>query len=456
MTTPRGSGTLPVLDVEPARRGPDRRGDRQLTFAGLGVAIAFLAVALASLVLPPGVRLGWWLPLHLALAGAAGIAAMVPFFVAALAVGPPAPVAVRGASILLVASGAVAGVVGRSASGGGLSPVAAAGAAAYVAGIAAVAWSAWFSLRHAEGQRRRATELAYGVALLDVAVGVGLVGLHLAGDPSVATHWAALRVVHAWLNVLGFVTLTVAGTLAHFVPTVVGARIGRRPFGTIAVTLLAVAAPVSAVGYALGSGGSLRVPGGSQPVSGDPLVAGGTLAAIAGAVALLGHGLHAFRDRHQWTTDHGWHRFTAGSLVVAPAWLLVAVAVLGFSIAGLGSDPAGWRLDLVLAPLVLGFVVQVLLGSLAHLLPAVGPGAPAAHAAQRALLGRGAGKRLWAWNVGVAALALAPLVPAVPGVVTALAAAIAAASGGATLVLLGLAFRLRSSPTGPSGGLASS
>jgi hypothetical protein len=63
-------GMLAVIETEPRRRGPDRTRDRRVTFAGLVVAVLFLIAAAISLALPPGTRLGWWLPLHLALAGA--------------------------------------------------------------------------------------------------------------------------------------------------------------------------------------------------------------------------------------------------------------------------------------------------------------------------------------------------------------------------------------------------
>jgi hypothetical protein len=63
-----------------------------VALAGLAAAIAFLVAAVTSLALPPAGRLELWLPVHLVLAGGAAtaIAAMVPFFVAALSVAPPA------------------------------------------------------------------------------------------------------------------------------------------------------------------------------------------------------------------------------------------------------------------------------------------------------------------------------------------------------------------------------
>jgi nitrite reductase (NO-forming) len=427
-----GGRALNVIETEPPRRGPDRRVDRQITYAGLMVAMGFLIAALASLAVPPAARLGSWLPLHLVLAGAVGtaIAAMVPFFLAALSVAPPAHAWLRIGSLVLVAGGATAGVVGRLPAAVDAEGLAAAGAVAYVGGIAAVGLAALLPLRRASGTRRPLTELAYLVALLDVIAGVSLVAMFLAGDAGVTGHWASLKVAHGWLNVLGFVTLVVAGTLVHFAPTVLGARIRRRRSGVTAVLLLAAAAPVVAIGYAAGPDGAAGM-----------LVRLGAVAAVAGAGALVLHGLQARRDRAGWTTDLDWHRFTGGSLLIAPAWLLVGSVIAAAGILEHGADPRGWRLERIEAPLVLGFVLQVLLGSMAHLLPAIGPGTPEAHAAQRRSLGRGASARLGAWNAGVAVLTFGLVVGH-----EALARAglgLALAAGAATLLLLLLALRTR-------------
>jgi nitrite reductase (NO-forming) len=397
-----------------------------VALGGVGAALGFLALSAGSLALPADARLGLWLPVHLALAGAAGtaIAAMLPFFVGALSVGSPAPAAVRVGSLVLVALGTVLGVAGRVGSGGAPSPVAALGAASYVIGMALVGIAAALPLRRATGTRRAVTEIAYAVGLANVLVGVSIVALHLAGDPGTAAAWAGLRVAHAWLNLLGFVALVIAGTLVHFAPTVAGSRIRRRRSGAIAVGLLALAAPVVATGYAMGSSAVATV---------------GAAAAVAGAGALAVHGWHADRGRAGWTSDQAWHRFTSGSLLVAPVWLLVATLVALAGIVLHGTGPASWRLELVAGPLVLGFVIQVLLGSVSHLVPAIGRGTPVAHAAQRRVLGREATLRLTGWNVGVALFSAGQLVGS--GVVVAAGGALLLVSGLATLGVVAGSFR---------------
>ena len=420
---PRGRGVAPrplaVLDTEPVRRGPDRRIDRLLTYLGLAAAIVFLISAVASLLLPPAARLGAWLPLHLALAGGAGtaIAAMVPFFTAALAVASPASPLLRGGSIGMVAIGGTLAAVGRA---GGASGLAALGAWLDVAGFAGVGLATAWPLLRARGPRRPVTEAAYLIAIANVVAGVTIAGLFLGGAPDVGAHWAALKPAHGWLNVFGFVCLAIAGTLVHFAPTVAGSRIRRRTAGVVAVAGLAAGAPVVALGYATGVAILGQV---------------GALAALAGAVALAVHGLEAHRDRAGWTTERAWHAITAGSLLVAPMWLVVGVGTAAAGLVARGVDAAGWNLAALLAPLVLGVVGQVFVGALSFLVPAVSPGPPERHGRQRRSLGRFAEARLFSLNVGVGLLTLAGFgITTDPLVASGLALALGSIA--ATLVLL--------------------
>ena len=419
--------SLPVLLTDPVRRGPDRGTDRRITFGGLVVAIGFLAAALAAAALPPTVRRGTWLPLHLALAGGAttAIAAILPFFVAALAVAPPARPTLRLIGLAGVGGGALLVALGRAT---GLDGMAVAGGLGFVVGILGVGASAWSSLGSATRPRRPATERAYAVGLVNVAIGAAIATLFLGGGDAALAAWGSLKPAHAWLNLFGFVVVVIAGTLLHLAPTIAGSRIRRRPSGTLAVTALAVAAPTVALGYAL------RV---------DLLVQVGAGGAIVGAYALTAHGIAAHRDRAGWTTEREWHDFTGGSLLIAPAWLLVATLVAGARVVSAGADPSGWHLGDLVGPLVGGFVLQVVLGALSHLLPSIGPGTPDRHAAQRQRLGWAARPRLAWWNVGVGVLSVSTLADGSSGlsggagaVGVAAGAAMLAIGLGTTLVLL--------------------
>jgi nitrite reductase (NO-forming) len=376
----------------------------------VALAALFVGLALGSIALPVADRRGLWLPLHLGLAGAAGtaIAAVLPFFTAALAVARPVRPAIRIAAVGLVATGALAASIGVAA---GPAALAVGGGVLYLAGLATVAAAAFLPLRGALGPRRRLVEGAYIAAIAQVVVGVTLVTAMLAGSEVVVERWAGLKPAHAWLNVFGFLSVIVAATLLHLAPTVAGTRIKPRANAKLAIIGLASGAPLIALGLGTGNDAVARL---------------GALMEIAGAAALLAHGLSVHRNRGRWTTDPAWHRLTGWSLLAAPGWFAVAVAIAAGRVLWLGSAPAAWSMELVAAPLILGWLAQTLLGAWTHLVPAIGPGDQAAHAIQRRTLGRAATVRWALLNVGVAmtilgiALGAAPI--ALAGVIVAVLA----------------------------------
>ena len=83
----------------------DRSNDRLVALGAIGIAVAFLVASLLAALLPAEMRLGIWLPLHLALAGAAttAIAGLMPFFSAAFAAAPPSEARLRWAAVGAVA-----------------------------------------------------------------------------------------------------------------------------------------------------------------------------------------------------------------------------------------------------------------------------------------------------------------------------------------------------------------
>ncbi|CAN5519573.1 hypothetical protein BH20CHL7_BH20CHL7_11150 [soil metagenome] len=367
-----------------------RDADRRVTFAGLGLAGGLLGLAVLGLAHLVVGRTGLWVPLHLALAGGAStaIAAVMPFFTAALAGAPPVVARWRGLAIGFVAGGALVVSVAVPAGWTGL---AMAGGSAYVAGIGLVAFVAMRPLRSALGVRRPLVEIAYVAALVQVAIGATIALTLVAGIPAVAANWAMLKPVHAWLNVFGFLAVVIAASLVHLAPTVAGGRIKPRRSAVAAVAGLVAGPPLIAAGLALAA---------------DPLVRLGAVVELAGAVALVVHAAVVRRDGGRWTTDPEWHRFTGWSLAAAPVWLVAAVSLAAGRLLWLGGDPAAWSIALIAAPLALGFVVQVVIGSWTHLVPAIGPGDMAVHARQRVVLGRMAAARVVALNLGVGLAAL--------------------------------------------------
>ncbi len=375
------------LGAGQGRGSIDRGPERRVVLAGLiGAALFLGAAALARLT---GFGGGAWTSLHLALAGGAGlaIAALLPHFTVSLAGVRPAPWPIRAAGLALVASGAATVTLGYPA---GWQVAAVLGACTYLAGLLVSAGTAFIPARGGLGRRFGVVEAAYGLALANGAAAVSLALLRLTDVASLSGAWLQVKPAHAWLNLVGFLSLVVAGTLIHLYPTVVGSRIRSRPALVVAVGGIGLGAPLVALGYVIGSG---------------VVAQGGAVAVVAGALALALVAAGAWSGRGRWTTDPSWHLLTIGSLSAAIAWFVVGAAILAVGVIGSGADPSGWSLPRVLGPLVIGWALQALIGAWSHLLPSVGPGDAGRHAAQRTQLGRWALARLVGWNAGTAMVA---------------------------------------------------
>jgi len=431
-----GPGRAP-FDPEAFRPGPRRADDRRVAVASVVVAAGFLLVAAAAALaratgsetLPP------WLPLHLALAGGAStaIAGVMPFFVAALAAGRPAPVRLRAGAVALVATGAalvsVRGLVPSAAA------VPAIGGCIYLTGIAALALAVRASGRAGLMIRRPIVTAGYSLALLNIAIGATLGTLAAAGWLPVLERWAALRPAHAWSNVIGFVSLVIVSTLLHFLPTVLGTRIVPRRSAALAVLGTALAPPFVVTGQ----------------LTGWEVVAGaGAVLAVIGAGSLVLEASRVFRARGTWTTDPGWHRMASVGLLAGVGWFAVGIGLAaGLVLAaavGLVAPGEAWSTPLVGVPLAIGWAVQVLIGSWTHLLPSIGPGGPREHGLQRQVLGRVATPRLVALNLGVVLLAVGW--PTGLGVPAAVGTLLVAGSVVASVGLAASALRVRARPAG--------
>jgi len=353
------------------------------------LAAGFLIAGLVAAVVS-GSAEGSWLPLHLALAGAAGIAigTMLPHFLVSLAAASPAPAWRRRAGIVVLAMGVITAAVGMNS---GPRALAAAGGISYIIGLAMTAWTGFAPARAGLGRRAGIVDAAYGLALLNGGASVLLAVLMLLGADSVAGAWVALKPAHAWLNLAGFVSLVIAGTLVHLYPTVIGGRIRVDWTLSVLVLGLGIGAPVVAIGYALETGVVVIV---------------GTLGVVAGAFALVVYAAATWRARGAWRTELAWHRVAISHLNAGIAWFAVGAVAMAWGPLAAGADPAGWQLSRVWGPWVAGWALQVLVGSWTHLLPAVGPGDAVRHSLQRVWLTRGGPVRFVAWNLGTALLSL--------------------------------------------------
>ena len=380
--------------------------------AAIGSSVTFLLAALLVVLLPSGIRRGAWLSIHLALAGGAStaIAGVLPYFAAAFGAAPPASRWLRPIAVGAVALGALGVSVGVVA---GWPALAAGGGAGFVVGIVLTGVCALQPLGGRLGPVRGLLTPGYLIALAEVGLGAAIATLYVAGWTPLVERWGSLKPAHAWLNLVGFVSVVIATTLLHLFPTVVGARIVRRRSSLVTVAGLGGGTPLVALGFALGA---------------DPLARVGALVFAAGALGLALDCSSSWLSRSRWTTDSGWHWFAIGGLVSAVAWFEVGIAMATSRVLAIGAGPAAWSVDLLIGPLIVGWIVLTIVASATHLIPAIGPGGPLAHGRQRRVLGIAAVPRLTILNLGVAWLSAGLAFDLVP-----------LAMAGVTAVALGLA-----------------
>ena len=228
--------------------------------------------------------------------------------------------------------------------------------------------------------------LAASAALL---AGIGLGLLMSGGTAGSADGSRAMRLAHAHLNVLGWIGLTVLGTLFTLWPTVLRTRmVAGVPAAAQRTLPLAVGGLVVATAGLLAQQRTAAVLG------------------LAGYAVRLGVALGPFVATMRQRRPHG---AAAWMLAAGTAWL--AFAVVADLIALLGSRRVV-DLDSRVAGLVpavaVGFGLQVLAGALTYLLPGVwGRGA---HGNRRltAVLEVGWPARVAAWSLGVLLLTVGP------------------------------------------------
>ena len=360
----------------------------------LPVVVWLLLVVVATLV-HPWLAAPRWLMLHLLFLGAISHAILVwsEHFALALlhARATEADVRRQTVRLVLLNGGAALVVTGVLTAWW---PVTVLGAAA-VAGAAG--WhgaSLYRRLRGSLGGRFTTTVRYYVAAAAMLPLGAVL-GTLLAHGLASATA-AQVRLAHAQLNVLGWMGLTILGTLVTLWPTLLRTRMDD-------ATLPAArrALPVLVAGLLAAAGGA---------VAGLLWVTAAGLAAyLAGALLLLVPLARTARRRPP-------HTFAAGSVGAGMVWLVVLLVVLlggtARAAAGGGWAVAATTLDDVAPYLAAGVAASVLLGALSHLVPVAVSRGPAAAKAAHAVMDRGGAFRLVAAHgaLVVTALPVASLV----------------------------------------------
>jgi nitrite reductase (NO-forming) len=355
---------------------------RSVTAVYQTAARVWLTLAGLALLLPLERRLGLWLPLHLALAGAVttAISGAMQNFMLALTATPAPPAWATWTQFGLLSAGVVAIAIGMPTSTPWLTGV---GGVSLVTAMGFLAWMLWRAWRRAIVRRHALPIGFYAAALAFVLVGASL-GATIGARLVTGETYLHLRRGHMTMNVLGFASLTVVGTLITLLPTVL--RVRMAPWrGRIVLALFVAGLLVQLLGWDLGSRPLLAV--------GGALYAAGAVGVVTLLVATL-RVERAFRP-----PVAAWH------MVAGIGWFVAGAVLLAVA---LSRGPAGFDSfrSTFLVAFVGGWLIQVLLGAWSYLLPMATPGHPDRRRRSLASVEMGARAQVVVLNVGLVLLAL--------------------------------------------------
>jgi nitrite reductase (NO-forming) len=374
-----------------------------------GWLVALLAVALLRDYIPASP----WLLVHLLLLGAVTNAIFVwsAHFADALLRRRATPRSRRWqAGRLLALNGGVVTVVAGMVTGHWVLTLAGSVVVGAVAGAHGVVLAR--QARSALPSRFGATVRYYVCACVALPVGAGL-GATLAGQSeAVQSRHGQFLIAHITVNLLGWVGLTVMGTLVTLWPTMLRTRIAE---GAERVARQALPILVTSIALTLGSA-----------------LAGLQLLAAVGAAAYLGGVLWAVRPLAQVARDKAPSAYATWSVMAGMIWFVASLLGLAIALA----TSATWalvtaRLGLLVIPLAAGFAAQLLLGALSYLVPVVLGGGPTIVRGTQSRLERGNAVRVVTINVGLVAA-----VPSTAGLVRILVSLLVLGAFAAFLPLL--------------------
>ena len=306
-----------------------------------------------ALLLPTRDRLGIWLPLHMTLAGAVSVAisgAMQGFAAALTATQAPRYGFVM-AQFVFVNLGAALVAVGYPS---GHAWLVATGGACFLSGMALLGWILARAWRRSLNRRHGLPMAMYGAAVAAVLVGGtlgALIGSSAVHDPVL---WAGLRHAHMTVNVLGWVSLTIAGTQVTLLPTVLRVRMPSWHGAATALLLVGGVATIAA-GVAMGR---------------EPVAAAGGAAYATGALGVAWMIGRTMAVPRKWPVP-----LPAKHLVLASAWFVAGSLALAVALAR-GTEAFDAFRQVYLVVFVGGWIVQTLLGAWQYLLPMARPGHP--------------------------------------------------------------------------------
>ena len=367
---------------------------------------AWLLCAGLALLLPYSARLGYWLPLHLALAGAVSIAISgnMTTFAWALTSTPSPNAWMMRVQLSLITVGAALIAAGYPRAHTALVAV---GGVCFVGGaglLLVILGSAW---RRSLNRRHAFPMAMYAVAVACVLAG-GTIGAFL-GSGAITSGFDHLRNAHMVLNVLGWASLTIVATLTTLLPTVLRIRMPSwhqwRAF-----VLLISGLVVLAIG--LGTG--------ARSIAGL-----GAFAYWIGSLHVAALVVRAVSGPRKWPAPAAARHMIAGFM-----WFVVGGAVLTWvSFDGsFGSFIPSFEVMFVC-----GWLIQILLGSWLYLLPTLRAGSPDERRLWFTAMDLGIDAQVLVLNVGLVLLVLAT-VHVVGETVGWVGAGIALAAGSVALV----------------------
>src|SRR3990170_2505628 len=382
---------------------------RTTTRVYMVAARLWLTLVAVSLLLPEADRVGVWLPLHLALAGAVStaISGAMQNFVLALTASPTPPEPVIVAQFVLVTAGAAVIALERIL---GHELGVALGGMLFLLGMALLGWIV-LRARRRSLHERHALPLAMYAAAIVAILGGGAFGAVVGGGAVGGETWFGLRQAHMAMNVLGWISLTIAGTLVTFLPTVLRIRMpGWHGWATVGLLVGGFGAIATGLATRLG-----------------PLAGVGGAAYAVGALGVAWLVVKVMRTPRTWPVP-----IAAKHLLLAIAWFEVGALALAVALVRGLDEFAAFR-EPFLAIFALGWALQTLLGAWLYLLPMARPGHPDERRRQLSAIELGGVVQILALNAGVLLLALAGA-GWVSGTVGAIGAGLALGGGGLALL----------------------
>jgi len=220
--------------------------------------------------------------------------------------------------------------------------------------------------------------VASGIALA-VGVSIGIEMSH--GALPVGWH-ERLYSAHLAFNLLGWIGLTVVGTVILLWPTVLHTRVSDAVDGTASRSLMLMIS-------------GLLVLGGASLLDLRPVFVLGIVIYLVGVGLVVAEGVRQARKSAQWT-------FASWSIAAAVGWFVFCTIAFGVVVVeaadwGEAASGVGW----LVGPFAAGFGAQVLLGALSYLLPVVLGGGPEASRRSARELNRAALYRVAVVNLGI-------------------------------------------------------